>query len=179
MLLHRHVELERSNRGDCAEYFILSASGLRGHALEQASTVPRPQIGRQLQLVLTKWSGVHVAFEALSRGLVVHRHRHQPRDLRQRDAFIGWCHSGRLGYDVVGRGRTNRAAGWISTARKRPEQRENKNSVAMCVSHTSSSASGAVDEARTLFARGGASVIREPLTRSLRFAHATVERRSP
>src|SRR6266699_3934800 len=125
MLLHRHVELERSNRGDRAEYFILSGSGLRGHTLEQASTVLRPQVGRELQLVLAKWSGAHVAFEALSRGLFVHRHRHQPRDLCQRDAFTARCHSGRLGYDAVRRGWANRAAGWVSTARKRPEQREN------------------------------------------------------
>src|SRR5258706_13138012 len=116
MLLHRHVELERSNRGDRAEYFTLTAAGLRGHALEQASTVLRPQVGRELQLVLAKRRRAHVAFETLSRGLVVHRHRHQPRDLRQRDTFIAWRHSGRLGYYFVLRGRTNRAAGWIATA---------------------------------------------------------------
>src|ERR1700674_3039627 len=115
----------------------------------------------------------------LSRGLVVHRHRHQPRDFRQRDTFLAGCRGGRPRYYVVRRVRTDRAAGWIGTAGKRPEQRENKNSVATCVSHTSSSASGAVDEARTLFARGGASVIREPLTRSLRLARAIGERRSP
>src|SRR5882762_3956577 len=59
MLFHRHVEFERSNRGDRAEYFILTALGPRGHALEQASTVLRPQVGRELQLVLAKWSGAH------------------------------------------------------------------------------------------------------------------------
>src|SRR4029077_5793854 len=101
MLLNRHVELERSNRGDRAEYFIFAASGLRGHALEQASTVLRPQVSRELQLVLGKWSGAQGAFETLSRGLVVHPPRHQPRDLRQRDAFIAWCLSGRLDYYVV------------------------------------------------------------------------------
>src|ERR1700719_2263704 len=173
MLLHRHVEFQRSNRGERAEDIRLATAGLRGHALKQASTISGLQIGRELELVLSKWSQAHVALETLSRGLVVHRHRHQLRDLRQRDAFIAWCHSGRLGYYVVRRGRTNRATGWVGTAKERPEQRENKNSVAICVSHTSSSASGAVDETRTLFARGGASVIREPLMRSLRLAYAT------
>src|SRR5438105_123673 len=42
----------------------------------------------------------------------------------------------------------------------------------MCVSHKSSSASGALMNARTLPAGGGPAVTREPLTRSLRLAEA-------
>ncbi len=88
MLLHGHVELQRSNRGERAEHLTLASTGQPCHALEQRSTVLRSQISRELQLVLLIRRRAHVALEMLPRRLVVHRLRHQPRDPGQRDALI-------------------------------------------------------------------------------------------
>src|SRR3979490_528074 len=98
----------------------------------------------------------------LSRRLVVHRQRNQPCNFGQRGSLLPSSGRRRIRRDVLRGGGSYRAARGISTGNECREQRKNKNSFAMCVFHTSSSASGAVGEARTLFARGGAIVIREP-----------------
>src|SRR4029077_8444626 len=63
MLRHRHVELERTNRGKRAENLPLSTAALRNHFFEERTTVLRAQVRRELQLVLLERSGAHVALE--------------------------------------------------------------------------------------------------------------------
>ena len=179
MLRHGHVKLERSNPGERSEHSGLTSARQSGHSIQQRSSVLRLQVRLELELVLAERRGAHVALEVLPRRLVVHRHRHQPRDLRQRDTLLARRRRRRLGYDFSRRGGRDRAARGIGTASKCREQRQKKSSFAMCVRHTSSSASSAVDEVRTVLARGGASVSREPLTRSLVLADAMQEQQTP
>src|SRR2546430_12894431 len=163
-----HVKLEWPDCGESSKDLVFTPARERRQTIQQCLAVFGAQIRSQLELVLTKWRRSHVALEMLTRGLVVHRHRHQPRDLSQRDAFLARRGGGRgASQNFARRGWGDAAAHGIGTSGQRCEQHQNKSSFAMCVSHKSSSASSAVDDAHTLLAQGGSAVTREPLMRSL------------
>src|SRR5688572_28295995 len=141
----RHVELERTNRGNPLEQLFLTAAAQSSHSPKQRSPLSRSEVGAELELVLTKRRRPHVPLQPLPRRLVVECHRQQPRDLRQRCQLF----NGRRGGRRRGRSRLNiRCHLWshcairgVLAAEQGSGQRHNKNSFAMSVLHTSSSAS--------------------------------------
>src|SRR4051812_21154408 len=101
MLWHWHVELERPNCIERAKQIALGAAAQSSHAREKRLAIRRPQVRRQLQLVLAKWSSTHVALEVLPSGLVVQRYSGEPRDFRKSRPLIGVGGGCRLALNVV------------------------------------------------------------------------------
>src|SRR5215212_8028020 len=82
-----HVELEWTNTACFTDHVGFADTPGCSHRGQQRTSVGRPKVRDELELMLPERRSSHVALQVLPCRLVVQRNRHEPRDIRQRFPF--------------------------------------------------------------------------------------------